>query len=156
MKAVIQRVKSATVEMVTPGGPGNHHGIKHRIHSHINRGMLVLVGIEKGDTLNQAEILARKITYLRIFEDNQHKMNLTLGQIKGDLLVVSQFTLGADLSRGNRPSFDKTAPATEAEPIYQHFINELSKCLNQTVHTGVFGARMLVTSQNDGPVTFIL
>lgn len=144
MKAVIQRVKSAAVE------------IDHQVHTRINHGMLVLVGIEKEDELGQADVLAKKITQLRIFEDDQHKMNLTLSQSQGEILVISQFTLGADLSRGTRPSFDKAAPATEAEPIYKYFINKLSEYLKQTVHTGVFGARMLVSIQNDGPVTFVL
>lgn len=144
MKTVIQRVKSAAVE------------INNQVHTHINHGMLVLVGIEKKDEFSQAETLARKIANLRIFEDDQHKMNLTLSEIKGELLVVSEFTLGANLSCGNRPSFDKVTPAAEAELIYQHFVRKLSEYLNQPVRTGVFGARMLVTIQNDGPVTFVL
>lgn len=143
MKAVIQRVKKASVT------------INNELYSEIGQGLLVLLGVEKGDTAEQAEFLANKIANLRIFEDENEKMNYSLLDIKGEILVVSQFTLAGDCKKGKRPSFDNAAKPDEAIPLYENFVN-LMKNLNIKVETGQFGAMMDVMLINDGPVTFIL
>jgi len=144
MKAVIQRVRTASVE------------IDNKIHAQIGPGYLIFLGIAKGDDLPKAEQLAQKIAALRVFEDDQGKMNRSLNEINGEALVVSQFTLCADLYKGNRPSFDKAAPPDTARKIYQHFVEALNNLItHKPVRTGVFGARMQVKIQNDGPVTFV-
>ena len=143
MKAVIQRVKNASVT------------INNELYSEIGQGILVLLGVEKDDTLAQAEFLAEKIANLRIFEDENEKMNFSLLDIKGEILVVSQFTLAGDCKKGKRPSFDNAAKPDLAIPLYEQFI-ELLKNRNLTVKTGQFGAMMDVKLINDGPVTFIL
>jgi len=143
MKTVIQRVKKASVS------------INNELYSEINQGILVLFGVEKGDTLEQAEFLADKIVNLRIFEDENEKMNLSLLDIKGEILVVSQFTLAADCKKGKRPSFDNAAKPDIAIPMYEKFV-EFLKNYNIPVKTGQFGAVMEVGLINEGPVTFIL
>jgi len=143
MKAVIQRVKRASVEI---GG---------ELYSEISKGILVLLGVEKGDTEEHASYLANKIADLRIFEDENDKMNLSLKDINGEILVVSQFTLAGDCKKGKRPSFDKAAHPKEAEELYEKFVDIL-KNLNINVKTGKFRAMMDVALINDGPVTFIL
>lgn len=143
MKAVIQRVKKASVT------------INNELYSDIGQGILVLFGVEKDDTIEQAEYLADKIINLRIFEDENEKMNLSLLDIKGEILVVSQFTLAGDCKKGKRPSFDNAAKPDKAIPMYEKFV-ELLKNNNITVKTGKFGAMMDVGLINDGPVTFIL
>lgn len=143
MKVVIQRVKGASVE------------IENKLYSRINQGLLVLLGIEKGDTEKQAEYLANKIADLRIFNDENKKMNLSLLDIKGEILVVSQFTLAGDCSKGKRPSFDRAARQEEAIPLYEKFV-ELLKEKSINVQTGEFGADMQVSLTNDGPVTFVI
>jgi len=143
MKAVIQRVKNASVK------------INGEIYSEISRGILVLFGVEKGDTPDKADFLAEKISNLRIFEDENEKMNFSLLDVKGEILIVSQFTLAGDCKKGKRPSFDKAAPPETANPLYEYFIS-LMKNKNIPVKTGVFGAMMDVSLVNDGPVTFIL
>lgn len=143
MKAVIQRVKKASVT------------INNKLYSEIGQGLLVLLGIEKEDTVEQAEFLANKIANLRIFEDENEKMNNSLLDIKGEILVVSQFTLAGDCKKGKRPSFDNAAKPDEAIPLYENFVN-LMKNHNIKVETGQFGAMMDVMLINDGPVTFIL
>ena len=143
MKAVIQRVKKASVI------------INNELYSDIGQGILVLFGVEKDDTIEQAEYLADKIINLRIFEDENEKMNLSLLDIKGEILVVSQFTLAGDCKKGKRPSFDNAAKPDKAIPMYEKFV-ELLKKNNITVKTGKFGAMMDVGLINDGPVTFIL
>ena len=143
MKTVIQRVRQARVDVMegTVGG--------------IEKGILVLLGVEKGDTGKDAEWLAEKIVNLRIFEDNTGKMNLSLLDIHGELLAVSQFTLAGNCSKGRRPSFDTAAPPEEANNLYEYFVGR-SRATGITVQTGIFQADMQVSLINDGPVTFIL
>jgi D-tyrosyl-tRNA(Tyr) deacylase len=143
MKAVIQRVTSACV---TVGGV---------ISGRIGRGIVVLVGIEKGDTEAQADWLAEKIAALRMFSDDEGKMNLSVNDIGGSLLVVSQFTLAGNCSKGKRPSFDTAAPADEGKRLYDYFVAAAVRS-GVPVETGIFQADMQVSLVNDGPVTFIL
>jgi len=143
MRIVIQRVTRAQVV------------IQGKIYSQINRGILVLLGVEKGDDKEKAEYLAKKICNLRIFSDAEGKMNLSVKDIKGEVLVVSQFTLASHIKKGNRPSFSNAAPEEEAVPLYEYFCT-LVKSHIGSVKTGVFGADMQVELINDGPVTFIL
>ena len=115
----------------------------------------MFIGVEKGDTQTQADFLAKKIANLRIFEDENNKMNLSIQDVKGEILAVSQFTLAADLSRGNRPGFETAARPEDANPLYQHYC----RCLQEhglLVATGIFQADMQVALVNDGPVTFML
>ncbi|MDD3013116.1 MAG: D-aminoacyl-tRNA deacylase [Candidatus Gastranaerophilales bacterium] len=143
MITVIQRVNRASVE------------INNELFSNINKGILVLLGVEKGDTEEQAEYLAKKIAELRIFDDINGKMNLSLQDINGSILVVSQFTLAGDCTKGKRPGFDNAAKPEIAIPLYEKFI-EFLRDKNIQVETGKFGAMMDVLLVNDGPVTFIL
>ena len=143
MKLVIQRVSSASVRS---GG---------RVTGEIARGFLVFLGAEVGDTAAEAEEAARKVAGLRIFEDAAGKMNLSLADVGGSALVVSQFTLAADLSRGRRPGFERALSGREAEPLYESFVSALS-AQGVPVATGVFGAAMEVALVNDGPATFLL
>lgn len=143
MKAVIQRVNEASVI------------INGEIYSKINKGILVFIGVEKDDKIQQAEFTANKICDLRIFEDENSKMNLSINDIDGELLIVSQFTLTADCKKGRRPSFDNSATPDEANSIYEYFVSLCKKRVN-TVNTGVFGADMKISLINDGPVTFII
>ncbi len=143
MKALLQRVKSAGVSI---GGQS---------YSSIEQGLLILLGVEKGDTETEAAWLAQKIINLRIFEDSAGKMNLSVQDIKGELLIVSQFTLAGDTSRGNRPGFDTAARPDVAKPLYEYMVNKLSNS-GLKVATGVFQADMQVSLINDGPVTFML
>jgi D-tyrosyl-tRNA(Tyr) deacylase len=123
----------------------------------IGKGFVVLVGIRQGDTMKDAEFLADKCAGLRVFEDNQGKMNISLEEAGGSVLAVSQFTLYADARKGNRPSFVLAARPEEAEPLYEHFVNRLRERLGPgRVQTGVFGAMMEVTIVNSGPVTIII
>jgi len=144
MKAVIQRVTRAQVDV-----DGETVG-------RIETGYLILLGVVRGDGPAQAELLARKTAELRINEDENGKMNLSLVQIGGAALVVSQFTLCADVSHGRRPSFTPSAPPQEADALYQSFCEQLRLCGVQQVETGVFGADMQVSLCNDGPVTMLL
>ncbi len=143
MKAVIQRVTEARVEVdgATVGA--------------IDRGVLVLLGVEKGDGERDAAWLAEKIVGLRIFEDAAGKMNLALRDIGGQLLAVSQFTLAGNCAKGRRPSFDTAAPPDEANRLYELFVAKV-KGLGVQVATGIFQADMQVHLVNDGPVTFII
>ena len=143
MKALLQRVKNAGVSI---GGQS---------YSSIEQGLLILLGVEKGDTETEAAWLAQKIINLRIFEDSAGKMNLSVQDIKGELLVVSQFTLAGDTSRGNRPGFDTAARPDVAKPLYEYVVKELRHS-GLKVETGVFQADMQVSLINDGPVTFML
>jgi D-tyrosyl-tRNA(Tyr) deacylase len=143
MKAVIQRVSLAQVVV-----DGKEVGS-------ISQGLLILLGVLKGDNETDCHILGEKIPRLRIFEDEQGKMNRSLMDIAGQILVVSQFTLGADLKKGLRPSFEPAADPQTAEELYQKFLTEL-KQTGLIIQTGVFGAKMQVSLINDGPVTFIL
>jgi len=144
MKAVIQRVKSGKVM------------INDQVVGQIGQGLVVLLGVKDGDTEKQVQFLARKIVNLRIFSDQQNKMNLSVKDIDGEVLVVSQFTLLADCQKGNRPSFIRAANPELAEGLYLKFIQELKKLGVVKVATGKFGAMMDVHLVNDGPVTIIL
>ena len=145
MKAVVQRVKEGSV---TIGGA---------LHASINRGLVILLGIARGDTEKDATFLADKCSALRIFEDDEGKMNLGVKEVGGAALVVSQFTLYGDAQRGNRPSFTEAARPEEAEPLYQHFVNRMRANLGgDRVATGMFRAMMDVRIVNDGPVTIII
>ena len=143
MKAVIQRVGAASVE------------VDARTAGKIGKGILVLLGVEKGDKERDAAWLAEKIANLRIFEDENGKMNLSVREIGGELLAVSQFTLAGNCAKGRRPSFDSAAPPEEANRLYEFFVENLRE-LGLPVETGVFQAMMQVSLVNDGPVTFIL
>jgi D-tyrosyl-tRNA(Tyr) deacylase len=141
MKILIQRVSQARVEV---GG---------ETAGSIGRGLLVLLGLERGDDAVLAEEAARKIAGMRIFEDDAGKMNRAVGEVGGAVLVVSQFTLAADLSRGRRPGFERALPPAEAEPLYEYFVKVIA-LLGLPVEKGVFGARMDVCLVNAGPATF--
>lgn len=144
MLAVIQRVSSAkvVVDSVTVGA--------------CEKGFAILLGVAKGDTLSDADLLAAKIAKLRVFEDENGKMNKALDDIGGSCVVVSQFTLMADYSHGNRPSFFDAAPPDFAEPTYKYFCDKLKSLISGDVQTGVFGADMKYEIHNDGPVTIIM
>ncbi|MBQ2964027.1 MAG: D-tyrosyl-tRNA(Tyr) deacylase [Clostridia bacterium] len=144
MKAVIQRVKKAdvVVDGKTVGAIGS--------------GYLILLGVVEGDTEKEAEVLAAKTAKLRVFEDENEKMNLSLIDIDGEALVVSQFTLCADCKKGNRPSFTPSAAPDVADALYQKYSALLLENGIRKVENGVFGADMLVSLVNDGPVTIIL
>ncbi len=144
MKAVIQRV---TKSWVTVDG---------RIVGSIGKGINCLLGVEVNDTEAHAQWLADKIANLRIFEDEKGKMNLSLLDVQGEILVISQFTLLADCIKGRRPSFTRAAPPEEAERLYNFFVDYLRQKYNIKTETGVFGAMMQVYIENDGPVTFII
>ncbi len=144
MKAVIQRVSSASVD------------VDGKTVGSISHGLLILLGVCRGDTKNDADKLVKKIPVLRIFEDENRKMNLSCLDIGGEILVVSQFTLCADCSHGRRPSFTPSASPDEANTLYAYFLSELTKSGVKKVDTGVFGADMKVSLLNDGPVTIIL
>jgi len=143
LKVVLQRVKQARVL------------IGDEVVGRIDRGLLILVGARKGDTEKQAAYLADKCAGLRIFEDVEGKMNLSVIDVTGQALVVSQFTLYADIARGRRPSFDDAMPSVEAERLYDIFCRLLSE-KGIAIQTGRFGAKMAVELVNDGPVTFVL
>lgn len=143
MKAVIQRVKKAKVF------------VKGKVISQIGSGFLVFLGISRDDTFKQVDWLAKKIVNLRIMSDEADKMNKSLKEIKGQLLVVSQFTLYGDCRKGNRPSFIKAAEPIKAEEFYNLFIDKARE-LGVEVKSGVFGAMMEIELINDGPVTIII
>lgn len=143
MKVLIQRVKKASVT------------IENELFSSINKGILAFVGIEKGDTQEQVEKAAKKIANLRIFPDENDKMNLSIIDVQGEMLIVSQFTLCGDCKKGTRPSFDKSAPPDIANQLYENFIKEIQK-YNIKTQTGKFAAMMDVELINDGPVTFMV
>lgn len=141
MRLVVQRVKEASVT------------IDNNVVGKINKGFLIYVGITDTDTELEVEKLAKKISTLRVFEDSEGKMNLDITKVEGEILVISQFTLYADMKRGNRPSFIKAARPEHAIPLYELFILLLRE--NHHVEAGVFGADMKIHSINDGPVTII-
>jgi D-tyrosyl-tRNA(Tyr) deacylase len=143
MKIVLQRVKQAAVE------------VEQKVRGEIDKGVCLLVGIEKGDSEEDAQYLANKTVELRIFPDKEGKMNLSLLDIKGEVLAVSQFTLAASVKKGRRPSFDNAEAPERAERLFSYFV-ELIKEKGIKIETGVFGALMEVNLVNDGPVTFIL
>lgn len=144
MKAVIQRVINSSVS------------IDGKTVSAIDKGYMILLGVEQGDTRLDADKLVKKIPVLRVFEDENGKMNLSCLDVDGEILVISQFTLSADCSHGRRPSFVNAAPPAEANELYEYFVSELRKSGVKKVLTGEFGADMKVSLINDGPVTIIL
>ena len=144
MRFVIQRVSEASVT------------IDGDLYSNIKKGFLVLVGIEESDTNEDADWLCNKLIALRIFSDADGKMNLSLQDINGNVLLVSQFTLFASTKKGNRPSFIKSAKPEIAIPLYNYCISHLSQLLNEPIKTGQFGADMKIALVNDGPVTILM
>ena len=143
MKLVVQRVKKASVV------------INNNIYSLISQGLLVFIGIHVDDTKTNAQYLVKKLIQLRIFEDNNNKMNLSLKDLNLEIMIISQFTLYGNCSRGNRPNFSCAANPTLAEELYNYFIKEIQSC-NINFKTGKFGEMMQVHLINDGPATFVL
>lgn len=141
MVALVQKVKSASVT------------VEGKIVGEIGKGLLILLGVHHTDTEKELEWLVQKVAQLRIFEDVEGKMNLSVQDVQGEALVVSQFTLYGNTQKGNRPSFIESARPEIAEPLYQRFTQRLSEVLQKPVPTGVFGAMMDVALINDGPVT---
>ena len=141
MKAVVQRVAEASVS------------IDGKEHTSIGRGLLVFLGIHKLDTNEDIEWMVRKISHLRVFEDDNQQMNCDLKSIQGELLIVSQFTLIASTKKGNRPSFNNAADPQKGKTFYEDVVQALSATLGYLVKTGVFAANMQVSLVNDGPVT---
>lgn len=144
MKLVIQRVKNAKVE------------VENKIVGEINKGFMVLLGVKKGDTTKEADYLARKLCNLRVFEDENEKMNLSLKDVNGELLIVSQFTLYGDAKEGNRPSFIEAELPDKANELYEYFMEKCKENGIEKVEHGVFGAHMDVSLTNDGPVTILI
>ena len=144
MRVVIQRVSSSNVD------------IDGKTVGSIGLGLLVLAGFESTDTHEDLEWTAAKITKLRIFDDNEGVMNLSVTDVNGDILAVSQFTLHAKTKKGNRPSYIQAAPPDIAIPLYENFVKNLETEINKNVQTGKFGANMAVSLVNDGPVTIII
>jgi D-tyrosyl-tRNA(Tyr) deacylase len=143
MRLVLQRVKEAQVY------------VDGKTVGSISSGLLILIGVASSDTRKDAEYLADKVIYLRIFADAERRMNRSILEVGGSLLVVSQFTLYGDCKKGRRPSFDQAAPPEQARELYEYFVERLSS-RNVIVQTGVFQAEMQVHLVNDGPVTFVL
>ncbi len=144
MRVVIQRVQEASVT------------IENSIVGEVGLGLLVLLGIEESDTLEDIDYLVKKLNQLRIFSNEEGKMNASIQDVDGSFLVVSQFTLHASTNKGNRPSFIRAAHPDQAIPLYNSFISALNKFANVSVETGEFGADMKVRLLNDGPVTLLL
>ncbi len=144
MRAVIQRVTRASVI------------IDGKIHGQIANGLLVLVGVEDADEWDDIEWLSGKIINLRIFNDQNGAMNISLKDVKGDILLISQFTLHASTKKGNRPSYSKASKPDIAIPLYENLIQQLSNDLGKKIQTGIFGADMKVELLNDGPVTIVM
>ena len=143
MRVVVQRVKHASVT------------INGTVNVKINNGFLVLLGVQSTDSEQDVDYLVKKVTNLRIFSDENDKMNLSLKDVNGELLIVSQFTLYANCKEGNRPSFVEAAKPDVAIPLYEYFVSECKKII-PVVETGIFGADMKVDLLNDGPVTIIM
>lgn len=143
MRLVVQRVKNASVV------------VEHQLVGSIDHGLLVFVGVHKDDIPENTTCLVNKLIHLRVFSDDQGKMNLNLKEVGGALLVISQFTLYGNCTGGRRPDFLEAAPGREAELIYDKFVKEL-KCEGVKVETGRFGAHMEIASVNDGPITLII
>ena len=144
MIAVVQRVSEAQLH------------INGQLHAKIAQGFMVLLGIHEADTIEDVQYLSNKIIGLRIFSDAEGKMNLDLSQVKGDILLVSQFTLIASTKKGNRPSFIEASRPEQAIPLYEEMTRQLTFKLTKPIQTGVFGADMKVSLINDGPVTIII
>lgn len=144
MKVVLQRVSSASVT------------IDNKVVADIQKGLLILVGIEDSDSQEDIDWLVGKITKIRIFDDENHVMNLSVQDVDGDVIVVSQFTLHAAIKKGNRPSYIKAAKPDVSIPLYENFVNSVEFVLSKKIQTGIFGADMKVILINDGPVTIIM
>lgn len=144
MRVLIQRTSKASVT------------IENVVFSEIEKGLLILIGIEENDKEEDIEWLVKKITQMRIFSDENGKMNLSVLDISGEILVISQFTLFASTKKGNRPSFIKSAKPETSIPLYENFVKQLNTIVNSEVKTGVFGADMQVQLINDGPVSIWL
>ena len=144
MRVVIQRVSSASVS------------INDKIKSNIENGLLIFLGVEIEDTKDDSFWLANKIAQLRIFSDKDGKMNDSIVDIQGEVIVVSQFTLHAKTKKGNRPSYIKAARPEKADVLYKQFQKDLSTCIGRKVKSGEFGANMIVSLNNDGPVTILI
>ena len=144
MRVVIQRVRSASVT------------IDNKVKSSIKNGLLILLGIESADDQKDIDWLVNKIVNLRIFNDDQERMNLSIKEVNGDILLISQFTLHASVKKGNRPSYIKAAHPDLAIPLYNNFKDELELSMNKKIYCGEFGAMMEVALVNDGPVTIVI
>lgn len=144
MKVVLQRVSEAHVK------------VDAKIVGKINNGLLLLVGIDELDETSDADWLIKKIIDLRVFSDEEGKMNLSVKDVSGEILCISQFTLLADYKKGNRPSYIKAAKPDKAIPLFEYFKTEIKKTSNLKVESGIFGADMKVSLLNDGPVTIVL
>jgi len=146
MKAIVQRVKSASVEIA-----------EENYQEKIGKGLVILLGIKTGDTENDVNFVADKCTGLRIFEDKDNKMNISVKEIDGEVMIISQFTLYGETAKGNRPSFTEAAKPEEAVPLYEKFIERISILIGDSkVKKGVFGAMMDIQLVNYGPVTVIV
>jgi D-tyrosyl-tRNA(Tyr) deacylase len=143
MKAVVQLVRDASIS------------VGEKVTGSVHAGLLVYVGVEKGDSQTDADYLVRKITEMRIFPDGDGKMNLSVGDVNGSILAVSQFTLLADVRKGRRPGYDKAELPDKALPLFNYFV-DATRSKGFTVETGVFGAHMMVQYTNVGPVTMLL
>ena len=143
MKFVVQRVANASVK------------VDGKIVGKINKGYMVLIGIKQDDTIEEADYLVKKLINLRVFEDENEKMNLSLKDVDGELLLISQFTLYGDCSNGNRPSFTEAAKPDKANELYEYIVQKCKEKIAK-VETGIFGANMKVELLNDGPVTIIM
>ena len=145
MKALIQKVSSSSVS------------VNEKIISSIGKGLLIFLGVSKLDTISDASKLAKKCCQLRIFEDENNKMNRSLIDVSGEIMIISQFTLYADIIKGLRPSFELAAPPENAEPLYQKFIAECKLIIeSEKVKTGIFREMMKVSLVNDGPITILV
>jgi len=144
MRAVIQRVSSADVS------------VNGQVLGAIGRGLVVLLAVEDADTVADSEWLSGKVVRLRVFDDDQGVMNRSVQEIEGEILLISQFTLFASTRKGNRPSYIRSAKPEVAIPLYEQFLTRLTQDLGRPIQTGEFGAMMLVTLTNDGPVTIII
>jgi len=144
MRVIIQRVLASSVS------------VNSEIVGEIQKGLLVLVGFEESDNMEDIEWISKKIIQLRIFNDQNNIMNLSLTDIKGDILLVSQFTLHASTKKGNRPSYIKAAKPNMAIPLYENLIKQISSDLGKEIQTGIFGAMMEISLINDGPVTIFI
>ena len=144
MRAVIQRVSYARLF------------VDNEVYSKINKGLLILIGVENNDRTNDIKWLAKKICEMRIFSDSNKKLNLSVRDILGEIMVVSQFTLLASTKKGNRPSYIKALKPKEAIKVYNNFIAELEKNFMKKIKTGLFGKEMKIELENDGPVTIII
>ncbi|WP_447969550.1 D-aminoacyl-tRNA deacylase [Nitrospira sp. M1] len=143
MKVILQRVRQASVE------------VHNQVVGHIGRGLAILLGVARGDTPYHADSLSEKIAVLRLFSDEAGKMNQSIRDINGSALVISQFTLLANTTRGRRPSFEEAAPPDEAQALYELFIENL-RAHSIHVEHGIFGSNMVVSLENEGPVTLVL